>query len=96
MLRTSLRKQGAQLLKAGAQARSLSSTSRGSLLSSTTPLKATLASKRSPLATAFQQRHASANAPDPNDSFLSGNTANYIDEMYMSWKEDPESVHVSW
>ncbi|DAA75641.1 TPA_exp: Uncharacterized protein A8136_1363 [Trichophyton benhamiae CBS 112371] len=33
---------------------------------------------------------------DPNDSFLQGNTANYIDEMYMAWKEDPQSVHVSW
>ncbi|CRK41122.1 hypothetical protein BN1708_016861, partial [Verticillium longisporum] len=42
--------------------------------------------------------HAAAtdNAPDPNDNFLSGNTANYIDEMYMQWKEDPKSVHVSW
>ena len=33
---------------------------------------------------------------DPNDSFLQGNTANYIDEMYMEWKNDPSSVHVSW
>lgn len=33
---------------------------------------------------------------DPNDSFLQGNTATYIDEMYMAWKEDPSSVHVSW
>ncbi|KAK6377086.1 2-oxoglutarate dehydrogenase E1 component [Lithohypha guttulata] len=33
---------------------------------------------------------------DPNDSFLQGNTASYIDEMYMAWKEDPSSVHVSW
>src|SRR5271154_3808978 len=33
---------------------------------------------------------------DPNDSFLQGNTANYIDEMYMSWKKDPSSVHISW
>lgn len=33
---------------------------------------------------------------DPNDSFLQGNTANYIDEMYMEWKNDPTSVHVSW
>ena len=33
---------------------------------------------------------------DPNDAFLQGNTANYIDEMYMSWKNDPSSVHVSW
>ncbi|KAL6241094.1 2-oxoglutarate dehydrogenase E1 component [Rhinocladiella similis] len=33
---------------------------------------------------------------DPNDSFLQGNTANYIDEMYLAWKQDPSSVHVSW
>ncbi|KAF2460394.1 2-oxoglutarate dehydrogenase E1 component mitochondrial precursor [Lineolata rhizophorae] len=33
---------------------------------------------------------------DPNDAFLQGNTANYIDEMYMQWKNDPSSVHVSW
>ncbi|KAJ5149787.1 2-oxoglutarate dehydrogenase [Penicillium atrosanguineum] len=33
---------------------------------------------------------------DPNDSFLSGNTANYVDEMYMAWKQDPSSVHISW
>ena len=33
---------------------------------------------------------------DPSDSFLQGNTANYVDEMYMAWKQDPSSVHVSW
>ncbi|KAF2478595.1 2-oxoglutarate dehydrogenase E1 component [Neohortaea acidophila] len=33
---------------------------------------------------------------DPSDSFLQGNTANYIDEMYMEWKRDPSSVHISW
>ncbi|KAJ5823357.1 Dehydrogenase E1 component [Penicillium robsamsonii] len=33
---------------------------------------------------------------DPNDSFLTGSTANYIDEMYMAWKQDPSSVHISW
>lgn len=33
---------------------------------------------------------------DANDSFLQGNTANYVDEMYMAWKEDPKSVHISW
>ncbi|KAH1490015.1 hypothetical protein LV164_000194 [Aspergillus fumigatus] len=33
---------------------------------------------------------------DPNDNFLSGNTANYIDEMYLAWKKDPSSVHISW
>ncbi|KAF1984307.1 2-oxoglutarate dehydrogenase-like protein [Aulographum hederae CBS 113979] len=39
---------------------------------------------------------ASEEAPDPNDSFLQGNTANYVDAMYMQWKHDPSSVHVSW
>lgn len=31
-----------------------------------------------------------------SDSFLQGNTANYIDEMYVAWKDDPSSVHISW
>ncbi|ODV95231.1 hypothetical protein PACTADRAFT_57825 [Pachysolen tannophilus NRRL Y-2460] len=30
------------------------------------------------------------------DSFLQTNNANYIDEMYEAWKQDPSSVHVSW
>ncbi|KAK3898821.1 thiamine diphosphate-binding protein [Staphylotrichum tortipilum] len=57
-----------------------------------------LAASRRPLAVAAQKRFESAlhNPPDPNDSFLSGNTANYIDEMYLQWKQDPKSVHVSW
>ncbi|KAI7113623.1 2-oxoglutarate dehydrogenase, partial [Hortaea werneckii] len=52
--------------------------------------------------TAQHRRYASAaegeaeKGVDPSDSFLSGNTANYVDEMYMAWKEDPSSVHVSW
>ncbi|TGZ78736.1 2-oxoglutarate dehydrogenase, E1 component [Ascodesmis nigricans] len=33
---------------------------------------------------------------DPNDAFLTGNTANYVDEMYLAWKKDPSSVHISW
>ncbi|KAK9453832.1 thiamine diphosphate-binding protein [Dipodascopsis uninucleata] len=33
---------------------------------------------------------------DPNDAFLDGNSANYIDEMYDAWKRDPTSVHISW
>lgn len=40
--------------------------------------------------------NATSSAPDPSDNFLSGSTANYIDEMYMQWKQDPKSVHVSW
>ncbi|KAI6750486.1 hypothetical protein HG530_014767 [Fusarium avenaceum] len=30
------------------------------------------------------------------ESFLQGNAASYIDEMYRSWKVSPDSVHVSW
>ncbi|KAI5837828.1 thiamine diphosphate-binding protein [Morchella snyderi] len=39
---------------------------------------------------------ANAKGVDPSDAFLQGNTANYIDEMYLSWKKDPKSVHISW
>ncbi|KAF9888024.1 2-oxoglutarate dehydrogenase E1 component [Aspergillus nanangensis] len=44
------------------------------------------------------KRHyaAPAEGVDANDSFLSGNTANYVDEMYVAWKNDPSSVHISW
>ncbi|CAG8556204.1 14014_t:CDS:2, partial [Acaulospora colombiana] len=34
--------------------------------------------------------------PSPNDVFLQGNAANYIEEMYNSWLKDPSSVHLSW
>ncbi|EGO56803.1 2-oxoglutarate dehydrogenase E1 component mitochondrial precursor [Neurospora tetrasperma FGSC 2508] len=53
---------------------------------------------RRPLAVSQQRRHESAlhSPPDPNDNFLSGSAANYIDEMYLQWKQDPKSVHVSW
>jgi 2-oxoglutarate dehydrogenase E1 component len=27
---------------------------------------------------------------------LVGLNSNYIDEMYLSWKQDPNSVHKSW
>lgn len=30
------------------------------------------------------------------DSFLQGNNASYVDEMYEAWIQDPKSVHVSW
>ena len=44
----------------------------------------------------FGQSRADLRLQDPNDSFLQGNTANYVDEMYVSWKDDPSSVHISW
>ena len=91
MLSSSLRQTGSKLLRAGCQ--SSTSALRSSRCSS-------LASARRPLAlSSAQRRYASASAsssPDPNYNFLSGSTANYIDEMYMQWKHDPKSVHVSW
>ncbi|PKY24019.1 oxoglutarate dehydrogenase, E1 component [Rhizophagus irregularis] len=32
----------------------------------------------------------------PNDVFLQGNAASYIEEMYEAWLKDPSSVHLSW
>lgn len=57
-----------------------------------------LSAARRPLAVSSQRRFKSAlfNAPDSNDNFLQGENANYIDEMYMQYKQDPKSVHVSW
>ena len=34
--------------------------------------------------------------PHPFESFISGSSGGYIEDMYHSWKADPESVHVSW
>ncbi|RAL61497.1 hypothetical protein DID88_009426 [Monilinia fructigena] len=98
MLRTSLRQSSSQLLKGGCSARTLCTTSRSPLSVSNLTSKSTLSSKRRSLAIISQKRYESttASAPDPNDNFLSGNTANYIDEMYLQWKEDPSSVHISW
>lgn len=52
----------------------------------------------------LQQSHLPINSPpntstqenNNNDSFLQGNTANYVDEMYLLWKRDPSAVHASW
>ncbi|EED24219.1 alpha-ketoglutarate dehydrogenase complex subunit Kgd1, putative [Talaromyces stipitatus ATCC 10500] len=43
-----------------------------------------------------QSAEETSRGVDPNDSFLQGNTANYIDEMYLAWRNDPSSVHISW
>src|SRR5438045_3396300 len=92
MLRRSLRKSGSQLLKAGCSSRSVVTSCRSC------PLISSLSSKRRPLALLTQKRYAAVTASEPEsfDTFLSGSTANYIDEMYLQWKEDPKSVHVSW
>ncbi|CRG84804.1 2-oxoglutarate dehydrogenase E1 component [Talaromyces islandicus] len=43
-----------------------------------------------------QSAEGTSQGVDSNDSFLQGNTANYIDEMYLAWRSDPSSVHISW
>ncbi|EER39822.1 2-oxoglutarate dehydrogenase E1 component [Histoplasma capsulatum H143] len=43
----------------------------------------------------WNQKRYYAVAPEESSKGV-GNTANYIDEMYMAWKKDPTSVHVSW
>ncbi|KAF2137577.1 uncharacterized protein K452DRAFT_235498 [Aplosporella prunicola CBS 121167] len=95
MLRTALRQSGSRLAS-GSSCAARSSFSTAS---------ASLASKRRALAVTTSKLHARSYAisaedtskgVDPNDSFLQGNTANYVDEMYMQWKRDPSSVHVSW
>lgn len=35
-------------------------------------------------------------APHPSESFLSGTSAVYFEEMWRKWKSDPTSVHTSW
>jgi 2-oxoglutarate dehydrogenase E1 component len=101
MLRTSL-SSSSKLLSGGTRtcARSLS-TSTNIATRRTTSNK--LVSSRRPLALSYASRRNYAVAAEdtnkgvvPNDSFLQGNTANYVDEMYMSWKKDPTSVHISW
>lgn len=76
------------------------------------PLRSSLSGSSSPLTTnqfftpaAFAVRHKATavgpgsygqGPPSPNDVFLQTNNANYVDEMYRAWKQDPESVHISW
>jgi len=63
-------------------------------------LRRTIASNKSNLPAAFTARDKSSAPPPPStlaaEPFLNGNSANYIDEMYSSWLQDPRSVHASW
>ena len=31
-----------------------------------------------------------------NESFLTGTSSVYMEEMYVTWKNDPSAVHASW
>ncbi|KAI9889658.1 MAG: 2-oxoglutarate dehydrogenase E1 component [Vezdaea aestivalis] len=107
MLRTSLRKSRSSLSGgigcARDASRRLASTS-SFHARQRSPCLAVAAKRRElSLVTSISQRRNYAVAAeetnkgvDPNDSFLQGNTANYVDEMYMLWKKDPSSVHASW
>ena len=39
-----------------------------------------------------------SNAPPPHpfESFLSGTSGTYIEDMYAAWRQSPDSVHKSW
>ena len=47
-------------------------------------------------------RQFSAAPPPPpesalqQESFLSGSSGSYVEEMYEAWSYDPKSVHASW
>uniref|UniRef100_A0A6M2DTF2 2-oxoglutarate dehydrogenase, mitochondrial n=1 Tax=Xenopsylla cheopis TaxID=163159 RepID=A0A6M2DTF2_XENCH len=36
------------------------------------------------------------NVPASQESFLSGTSGSYVEDMYNAWLQDPKSVHVSW
>ncbi|TQS33096.1 hypothetical protein Golomagni_06571, partial [Golovinomyces magnicellulatus] len=94
MLRNSLCRASSQLLQ-GARLSTNSSISTASARTSSWKV----ASARRSMALTSKRTYATDaihSPPDPSDNFLTGSTANYIDEMYMEWKNDPKSVHVSW
>ncbi|KAG0001910.1 2-oxoglutarate dehydrogenase E1 component [Modicella reniformis] len=57
----------------------------------TTAPVAILASIRKASSTATKE-----DLPAAKDAFLQGNSANYVEEMYLAWLKDPKSVHLSW
>ncbi|KAK5988737.1 2-oxoglutarate dehydrogenase complex component E1 [Cladobotryum mycophilum] len=97
MLRNSLCKASSQLLRGTRSGlpNSISTTSAQTTSWRLSVVRRSLTSS-APRLYATTTSNATQSAPDSNDNFLSGSTANYIDEMYMQWKQDPKSVHVSW
>jgi hypothetical protein len=57
-----------------------------------------------PAAAAIPARHRQYSAAPPppgapsmaHESYLSGSSSSYMDEMYEAWMRDPKSVHPSW
>mmetsp|Transcript_35782 Transcript_35782/g.89075 ORF Transcript_35782/g.89075 Transcript_35782/m.89075 type:complete len:1000 (-) Transcript_35782:277-3276(-) len=48
------------------------------------------------LGRALSTKPAKKAPPHVLESFLSGGSTSYVDEMYLSWRANPESVHRSW
>ena len=57
---------------------------------STTPVKRRITTD------AGSSNYAAAAAAAAAESFLSGSSSIYVEEMYESWRADPKSVHKSW
>ncbi|PFH32870.1 putative 2-oxoglutarate dehydrogenase e1 component [Besnoitia besnoiti] len=51
---------------------------------------------RSAVARAFSSRAAAADASLASESFLTGTSAPYVEQMYRAWQKDPAAVHASW
>ncbi|KAK9458682.1 thiamine diphosphate-binding protein [Lipomyces oligophaga] len=80
------------MLRSLKQSARLASSGRAALLSNS---RASTFVPRYPLVTRMLATAAPATA-NATDTFLDGSSANYIDEMYDAWKQDPTSVHISW
>lgn len=78
--------------------RNIASRAGGRLLRQSNPSWKAVANRRAMGLVGQTRFYADAthSPPSPNDNFLSGSAASYIDEMYLQWKEDPTSVHPSW
>lgn len=49
-----------------------------------------------PLGRALSTKPAKKAPPHAYESFLSGGSSNYVEEMYSAWRANPEAVHRSW
>ncbi|OMJ11552.1 2-oxoglutarate dehydrogenase, mitochondrial [Smittium culicis] len=80
--------------------RSVISNTRSRLSPLSSPLRPAYSHTRSALiapANQFSTNNVSENSsPHPSESFLSGNTAPYVEDMYQEFIKDPMSVHASW
>ena len=45
---------------------------------------------------AFATKVESSNMATLTESFLNGTSAEYVEQMYQAWLQNPASVHVSW